>query len=407
MILHPFKRWLVMGKSANIMIVNEFYHPIQRGGAEVSVQILAETLVKNGWRVTLVCSGFRNEESVINGVHIYRMKCNPMGWLGEHGFKNKFHKILWHLVDMYNWRAKRNFARIIKKEKPDVIHTNNIAHFSCSIWSVAKKHNIPIVHTLRDYGLMCPKRTLFNNHKICLKRCLSCKFFTFFNKKASQNVDFVVGISDHILQRHLKAGCFRNSESDVVFNSISDILCQQKTSQTHSIGYLGKIDENKGIEILIEAFLACSTKNYNLLIAGNGNPAYIERLKQKCSVSNRILFVGKVKRDEFFSTIDLLVVPSIWEEPFGRTVIEPIAANIPVIAAASGGIPEILNGFKVGMMYSPYNVCELTDALNKFTEGETMFDFSQKKDFIERFSPTRIAQEYERIYRKAIFSKKR
>ncbi len=383
-----------VNEKLKILVVNEFYHPVQMGGAEVSVQLLAEKFYAMGHCVYILCSSEECKNELVNNIQVFRVNGNPVAWNGETKKLGKLKKILWHIADIYNPIVKKKISKIIKDVNPGVIFTNNIAHLSCSVWNAAKENHIPVVHTLRDYNLLCPKRTLWNNHKCCERICCTCKFFSIANKMFSQKVDAVVGISNHILQRHLQEGYFLNSERRVIFNSVNSVNTQNKQSKSLKIGYLGKIHESKGVEVLIKAFSLCENTKYSLLLAGAGETSYIEHLREIIGNKKNIHFCGKVNRDSFFKDIDLLVVPSIWEEPFGRTVIEAVAANVPVIAARSGGISEILVGHDVGKLYEPSSIFELKELLNDFMKGLVKFDFSAKEAFIERFSQNVIAKQY-------------
>ena len=112
--------------------------------------------------------------------------------------------------------------------------------------------------------------------------------------------------------------------------------------RNYSIGYLGRIHESKGIEYLIESFLSIKNTNYILQIGGDGEQDYVERLKMKYS-SKKVQFLGKVNSEEFLKKIRLLVVPSLWEEPFGRVIIEAHACACPVLVSNRGGMPELIN----------------------------------------------------------------
>ena len=389
----------------NILVINEFYNPIQKGGAEVSVQLLAEEYKKNGNEVTVLTSSNRNEQEIINGINILRIKANPFGWFGHKEPSNIIQKIIWHALDSFNFLAATRFNRILKKLKPDIIHTNNLSHLSCIVWKIAKQNNIPICHTLRDYYLLCPKRSLFNHNKICQQQCLQCKLFSIPKKRLSNHVDAVVGISNYILQKHLRNGFFKNTiEKKIIFNSVAYTQNSFYKERTYNIGFLGQITKEKGVDVIIKAFMSCNNPKYSLLIAGKYN-----NLKEFKQINNfnhpNITFVGKVNRDSFFKQIDLLVVPSIWEEPFGRTVIEAISADVPVIAAAHGGITEILNNRNEGILFNSNNTDDLKNKLSDYMNGMLSFDFSKKQEFLAQFNQSNIATQYINIFKKIIDNK--
>ena len=391
----------------NILIVNEFYHPIQKGGAEVSVQLLAEEYQKLGHKVTVLTTSKKNEQDCINGINIFRINVNPFGWFGQSEPSNALQKIVWHTLDSYNFLASNKIKEIFDSVKPDIIHTNNLSHFSCILWKIAKRKNIPICHTIRDYYLLCPKRTLFNNHKCCDDLCFSCKLFSIPKKILSNRIDAVVGISDFILKRHLKEGFFQGTtEKKVIFNSTGTVESLNHKEKTYNIGFLGQVTEEKGIENLIKAFISCNNNKYSLQIAGKCDDNYLQNLKNIIGFNkSKINFIGKVNRDNFFKQIDTLVVPSIWKEPFGRIVIEAISADVPVIAAASGGITEILKNRKEGILYDSNDISSLKDVLNDFMNEKISFDFSQKEQFLIQFNQKNIATQYINLFNELILHK--
>jgi len=65
-----------------------------------------------------------------------------------------------------------------------------------------------------------------------------------------------------------------------------------------------------------------------------------------------------------------LIIPSVWEEPFGRVVIEGNLQGLPVIGSNMGGIPEIISTMKSGIVYNSYDEFELINSINKLSSRE-------------------------------------
>lgn len=385
-----------------ILIVNEFYYPYQRGGAEVSTQLLAEELVRLGHSVVVCCSNKSNFVQEYNGVKIYNIKTNPVYWGGECVKPGKISKIIWHILDLCNPFIYLPFNKILKKEKPNIVHTNNLSHFSAVVWFLAKKRHLPVCHTIRDYYLLCHKCTMFKNGKNCNKQCFSCRFSSFSKKFFSSNVDAVVGISNFVLKTHLKQNFFRKSIlRESIFNPVSVIVKEITFSPKKNIGFIGSLHPSKGVEALISSFKRCNTGDYSLKIAGAGSESYVAFLKKMAGDAN-IEFVGKVVADDFYKQIDLLVVPAVWNEPFGRIVVESVAAGVPVMASRKGGISEILKDSKVGLLYDDSNPRELDSLLQKWFNGELEFDLSDKYSFLKNFENTAVAKKYVGVYRSLV-----
>jgi glycosyltransferase involved in cell wall biosynthesis len=101
-----------------------------------------------------------------------------------------------------------------------------------------------------------------------------------------------------------------------------------------------------------------------LYIAGSGSVIYEATLKKKYE-DPRVYFVGYVKGEEFYPSLDATVVPSLWDEPLGMVVAESLMYGIPVIASRRGGIPEMVVDNKNGLLFEPQGH-ELGHSLQQF-----------------------------------------
>ena len=119
--------------------------------------------------------------------------------------------------------------------------------------------------------------------------------------------------------------------------------------------FSGRIIPEKGVLELIKAVRLLDHPHIKLLIIGSsfyGNvkadSPYIQALKAEAkAIQERIIFTGYIPYTELPNYLwisDVAVVPSLWEEPFGNTVVEAMAAGVPLITTRSGGIPEICEG---------------------------------------------------------------
>ncbi|WP_321426543.1 glycosyltransferase family 4 protein [uncultured Bacteroides sp.] len=117
--------------------------------------------------------------------------------------------------------------------------------------------------------------------------------------------------------------------------------------------YTGRIESIKGVKELLEAFsLLSDYEKIKLLIVGGGNgninegKFFSEMNELASSMPEQVFFTGfqpYEKISSILSFCDLAVVPSIWEDPFPTTVLESLAAGLPLIVTRSGGIPEAVN----------------------------------------------------------------
>ncbi len=126
-------------------------------------------------------------------------------------------------------------------------------------------------------------------------------------------------------------------------NTLMDHNCggnHKKNKTIFHIGFIGRLDSNKGVHVLIEAMHFLKNENIKLIIAGEG--VLESALKKSASKLSNVEFIGRVNSPYLFlNKIDLLVVPSI-REPLGNVCLEAGMCRTPVLAANVDGIPEII-----------------------------------------------------------------
>lgn len=385
-----------------IAIVCTLYPPYILGGAEKSTALLAEGLLEQGHDVFVITTGKEDEQVNLNGINVYRLKNRNIYWRYPQRDKPLLKKAIWHLLDIYNVFYEDSLKRIFTLIRPDIVHTGNLCGLSCCVWNIAKSMGIPIVHTLRDYYLLCPQQTMLKGNKSCDTQCFVCKEYSLVKKVMSEKVDAVVGISNFILSLHKKYGYFKNAKYNCVIpNSVKYGNVANLGGKNKDIGYIGRLSPEKGIEFMIEAFKMSQNKNnVKLKIAGTGNKKYEDYLKQKYNDKN-IIFLGQCDQSDFFNTISLLVVPSLWNEPFGRVVIEAYSCHIPVFMADNGGLSELVeNG--ISRVFSTDSPNKLTILLNKYFQKDIIFDCNLFECAAKKYSQHIITEKYVDLYDKTI-----
>ena len=127
-----------------------------------------------------------------------------------------------------------------------------------------------------------------------------------------------------------------------------------KNKERLRIGYVGRVTPEKGLDTLIEAFLALINGGFNveLSVVGSGNEDYVNKLKDKLNkliLENKVFFEESLDSDNLaslYNKIDILVLPSLtilrWKEQFGRVLIEAMACETVVAGSSSGEIPVVI-----------------------------------------------------------------
>lgn len=365
-----------------VLIVNTYYFPNIIGGAEISVKKLAEGLVDKGIEVHVICTGTENLIEEINGVKVHRTKLSNIYQPIELRNKSNVKKLIGRANDIYNILNKRKLKEVISRISPDIIHVNNIYGISPVIWDVAKEMNIKVVHTIRDYYLMCPRISMMKDEKTCSEKNIVCKYFSDINKKASHKVDFVTAPSQFTLDIFLKDGFFNVTKSKKVFNAIDfeEKLVEEiynfksrRNEENIKFVFMGTLSESKGIKLLLEAFSEIKKDNIQLLIAGKGPLETM--VNEYCKKDKRIIYKGFMKEEEINNMLkksDILIAPSIWNEPFGRVVIDGYKNVMPVIAGSYGGLKEIVKDGLTGKLIEPRNKQEFIESIEYFCDTENI-----------------------------------
>ncbi|MFV9510457.1 glycosyltransferase family 4 protein [Tepidibacillus sp. LV47] len=400
-----------------ILIFNTVYYPNIVGGAEKSVQLLAEGLVERGHEPVIVSTEKNDHDRVdwVNGIKVYYLHPRNLYWGIESNKKNKLLKPIWHALDIFNPFFKKVLTNIIKTEQPDVIHTNNLAGFSVIPWVIAKEFKIPVVHTLRDYYLMCVKSTMYHREKNCENRqCGLCSLYTSFKKYLSnkQYVHYLIGISDFMIQKHKLFGYFTDVPSKRIFNGIrlpqiEGSSNNKNVSKPLKFFYMGRIEKTKGVNLLLKEFEHIT--NAELYLAGRIIDPIIKVNIEKNFYKGNIHFIGYVDPKDVLPEMDILIAPSLWHEPFGRILIEAFQFGKPVIASNRGGIPEVVEDGVTGYIFNPDIEGDLREKINKFILNPSIISEMAKKipKFMNEFDIDRTVNQYIEVYTKTIDKNKK
>lgn len=384
-----------------ILIVNAFYYPNMQGGTEQSVKLLAEGLIKRGHEV-VVLTGDASEINEENGVKIVRLGLKTSN-------DSLLRKVSRKILEFNNIAISNKLSNIINEINPDVVHTNNLFYISTIIWKIAKEKNIKVIHTLRDYWGLCPRTTLLNGSgSICEKGKSFCNIHKYNYNLRTKYVDIVTSPSKFTLDLYKKNNMFRNAKDIVVPNAIDFDIDERNKLLDDRLGrsrdiikflFIGTLDIHKGIKFLIEAFKQVKLDNIRLIICGDGPlKSYVE---ENTKVDKRIKYLGKVlkkEKEEILISSDVMVIPSIWYEPFGRVVIEGYKYAMPVIASEIGGIGELLEK-NISLKVKANNKMDLISAINTLSTREKLKEYISKDSAVfNKYNIDNQIKTFEEIY---------
>ena len=352
-----------------ILIINNFYY--NRGGDCTYMFSLKNLLEKKGHKITIFSmhhpQNFASESSryFVNYIN-YDEELKKMSI-------SSGMKVLRRTV--YSREAIKNIRALIKNEKPDIAHIQNIHHHvTPSIFHVLKKYGVPIVWTLHDYSLICPNTSFLAHGKIC-EKCRKMKYYWPVITRCKKNsfgaslmaavetithrilgltnlVDVLIAPSEFLCGKFVEYGF--NKKQLVTLKYFTEIrpYMEEKVTGDYYL-FVGRISEEKGVKTLIDA--AVKINSGKLKIAGDG--PLLEEMKQYAASrdhNNVIEFLGHKSRDEvteLYNKCKFLVVPSEWYETSGLIIFEAFSFGKPVIASNIGGITELVKDGVRGLFF--------------------------------------------------------
>ena len=308
--------------------------------------------------------------------------------------------------------------RLLSAAKPDIIHVGHPMRVG-EILLAAKSSNLPYVITLTDFWLLCPKFILVDskgdlcpgphNGDVCRRSCPELPS-DLIKKRLVAAGDILLGARTIVAPSAFVAAMFRNEFGDLnikVVNhgvSYSTIKRNNRTSGNGStliFCYAGSLNHHKGAHVLVEAFKGIHSENVVLRMFGSGpDPLYVNRVFDVARNDKRIEFWGvfpEEKVGEILSTVDVVIVPSLWYESYCLVLAEALACHTPVIVPNVGAMAERVRDRVNGFTFSLGNSDSLRATMEEVIANPSILD-DLKRNSDAFFVPT-VEQEAYAYYK--------
>jgi glycosyltransferase involved in cell wall biosynthesis len=385
-----------------ILMACAAFPPFIDGGGPISALMIAKLIQQSGHELEVVNVADREEREIYDGIQVQRLSTLNIDWnyrLPRPWWK----RLLWHALENFNPRAFVVMRRQIRRFRPDIVLTDSIENVNVATWAAARSCGVPVAHILRSAFLLCWKGSMHRASGNCSSVCASCQCTSLGKKFSSRFVDAVVGETRFIVNKHTSNGYFQHASAHVIPGLLPSKIAPAPRGRVEGrpirMGYLGVLDEVKGLDILAEALhLLGPTDQAQFFIAGTANTPYGKGLPAKFPSATR--FVGWVRPDEFLKEIDVLVMPSVLQEAFGRVIIEAFGSGVPVIGSSAGGIPETIEPGKSGLLFPVGDAPALASLLRdiiadpgqlaRLSEGALQAAY--------RYTPEKISSAYDAIF---------
>jgi len=329
-------------------------------GAERSLLLLLKNIDRNRFEPIIILPRFGPLKEKIERLNIKTYEVKSPWWVS-----GRKRNVIWTILRLGYCIVREIISlsklyKIIKKEKIDVIYTNTIVNFSGAIISCITQK--PHIWHIREILPGNPDLHFFLPYKVLFKFISRFSNVVITNScaTADQFQSIIPNEKIRVIYNAVDLNEFKNILS---FPNINGV----KTTD-YIVAVIGSLQRRKAQDDAIKAIKIVKEiiPNIKLLIVGEGSKKfknYLKHLAFKLDVSDNVIFTGY--RDDVPAILhrcNLLLVPS-WNEPFGRVVIEAMAAGIPVIGADSGGVKEIVKDGVNGYLVPPKDPIKIAEKI--------------------------------------------
>ena|GEM_PF-207687 len=404
-----------------ILFLTNFYMVQETGGEDQSCQQVVQGLIKRG-HTTLVLTSMHGTNNVpVEADGVYRslyLEMDLVPWR--------------HSLNFFTQRKAREqhnlrcFERVLEQFAPDIVFIWGMWNLHWSLAALAEaKYPDKVVYRFATYWPTLPSQhELYwrapgrNWYSKLTKKALGQVALTMLareNQRPPLTFKHAICVSATTRSRLVEAGIpvtnARVIHTGIDTNKYStDQHNRQLVDDNETLNLLcaGRLVAEKGVHTAIQALekLVCDqeVRNIRLGVAGSGSvdyQSYLRDLVTQAGLDDYVSFLGHVRPEEMpqlLQQFHLLLMPSTWEEPFSRVVLEGMISGLVVVATPRGGTIEILRDGENGLLFTPDDPEDLARKISQLVEDPILrrkLANAGQQTVSERFTMTRMMDEIE------------
>jgi glycosyltransferase involved in cell wall biosynthesis len=331
--------------------------------------------------------------------------------------------LLTGLRTVWSQPVYRAVRALIREHHCHLVHVHNFFPLlSPSIYYAAHAEGIPAVQTLHSYRLICPAGSLFRGGELC-QECVgktvplpAIKYGCYRQSRVqsaavagmcathtalgtwNRRVTRYIALTDFVRDRYI-AGGFPAERIAVKPNFAPDTGVG--TGDGKFFVFVGRLSPEKGVSTLLRAW-SIARPPAKLLLIGSGPEE--ANLRVQAARLEDVQFLGHLpppQVQQYLSKAIAAIVPSVWLEPFGLSVIEALALGTPVLASDVGGISSLIRSGRSGYLFSRGDAEHLARLLNAPASLRAMRN-DARAEYLARFTPEHNYHELRNIYAAAL-----
>ena len=327
----------------------------------------------------------------------------------------------------YSHHQKNKISECLQEINPDIVHIHNFFPLiTPSVFDACIENNIPVVHTLHNYRLICPSALLMHNNKIYEKSIVKNAFATvadkvyrdsYFgtyavarmieyhkrNKTWETKVNQFIALTDFAKSKFIETG-FLDHKISVKPNFVEDNGFDNKKEDYFL--FIGRLSEEKGIDLLLNAFMH-NGKPLQIIGKGPKEKNVIDIASKYTNISylgfqDKTFIMQKLKKAR------ALIFTSICYEGMPMTILESFSAGTPVIGPNIGGPNEIINHGENGLIYQVNDLDDLNKKISLLTTEKSLqnkLSIGARSSYELNYSADRNYKMLMDIYKKVIDEK--
>lgn len=321
-----------------ILFISALYCPDHIGGAEISTQLLAESLAGDGeFEVSVFCHGSSDRSEMINGVcvtrHNFGLATEAIMSRCDNRGVSLWKKTLGKRYDVLRSKDLISVYRDVFDDQDVIVVSGNAVNMGRrNIWKASIDTEKPLVQIIRDPKMLYFKGSQPGNTLVDI-------VYRRFASLDSSAITKWVAPAKSMIEEHCKLG-FGIDDYAVIPNPITKTLCKLTpySEKENGVVYVGALSKMKGVHTLIDAFMEMDMGDFTLSLIGRNEDVEVPN-------SKRVRYLGHLGLEETYSIMSkskLLVLPSEFKEAFGRVLVESVFNGTVCLGSDQGGIPEVL-----------------------------------------------------------------
>ncbi|WP_181708666.1 glycosyltransferase [Chthonobacter rhizosphaerae] len=377
----------------NILQIGSYLHPDKPGGAEISAQNVAEALEAKGHRIVRLRWQNKKRFELIGNIS---ERCEG-DWLAstwrpytplETGPLSA--KSVFYLMELLAPLSRSDFHRLKQLERVDLAIVHSFRGLGFDLIRQVSALEIPVVIFLHDYALICVNKGMTRNGLACARQCGACRVAGATSRAALNTVAklTIIGPSRQIVDKtraalRLPQARYFQIPNPNKYNVTPRVRGQSKY---FTIGYVGRLERDKGILQLLEmADRLRQRSEIRLVIAGAG--ALATEVRQFAQERTWVDYVGYIQPSLIagvYQELDILAVPSLWPENFSGSLVQALGNGVPALGFDIGGTPEIIHNGRTGYVVPVGDFPAMEDAAVKLMSDRSLLE-SMSRASIEAF----------------------